>query len=130
MATHSGHEGVVKVSTNTVAEVTSFTINQTAAVIDDTQLSDAWTTNIPGIASWTASIECHWDETDTTGQVAMTIGSSVTLNLYPEGATTGDKYWYGTATINSLSISNAAGSTVKASFSATGSGIMTLGTAA
>lgn len=130
MANHSGHEGVVKIGSNTIAEVTSFSMDQSAAVIDNTELADTWTTHIAGQNSWSGSVECHWDETDTNGQVALTIGASVTLNLYPEGATTGDKYWSGTATVNSLSVSSASGSTVQASFSFTGNGVVTLSTAA
>ena len=124
MATHSGHAGVVKVGASAVAEVTSFTINQTGAVIDDTNIGDAWTTNIAGLKSWTASVECHWDETDA-AQIALTVGAAVTLSLYPEGTATTASYFTGAAVINSISISNAAGSTVKASFSATGNGILT-----
>ena len=40
MANHTGTSGLVKVGTNTVAEVRSFTINTTAELLEDTTLTD------------------------------------------------------------------------------------------
>lgn len=130
MATHSGHEGLVKIGANTIAEITSFSYEETAATIDDTELSDTATTMIAGQTSWSASIEGHWDETDTNGQVAMTIGASVTLGLYPEGDTSGDKYRSGTGIVTSLSVGNSSGSTVSFSASVQGSGSLSSSTVA
>lgn len=129
MATHHGREGVVKVGSNTVAEVTSFTINETAQVIDDSALTDEWDTHLLGTKSWDAELTAHWDETDTTGQGALTIGASVTLNLYPEGATTGDVYYTGTATVVSISRSVARNQTITATIRCQGSGALTQSTA-
>lgn len=128
MATHSGHEGIVKNGANTIAEVMSWSIDETADTIEDTELSDAAKTYLAGQTSWTASVECHWDESDTAGQVAMTAGSSITLNVYPEGATTGDAYFTGTALITSISRSGGSGSTVTANFSAQGTGALAAST--
>lgn len=128
MPTHSGHEGIVKIGANTVAEVTSWSIEESAETIDDTALSDTAKTFIAGQTSWTASIECHWDETDTTGQGAMTAGSTVTLNLYPEGDASGDTFFTGSAIITSISRAGGGGSTVTASFSAQGNGALTSST--
>ena len=124
MATHKGSEGLVKVGSNTVAEVTGFSFDETADVIEDTQLSDTDKTFIADKFSWTGSIDCHWDETDSTGQGAMTKGTTVTLNLYPEGDTGGDTYFTGSAIIITISRGNAEGSTVTASFSFQGTGAL------
>ncbi len=130
MATTKGSQGLVKIGTNTVAEVISFSVDHQVELVDDTELSDTDKTHLADIKSWSGSIECHWDPTDTNGQEAMDVGASVTLNLYHEGATTGDIYYTGTATITSISRSNSAGETVKASFSFTGNGALTQATAA
>ena len=45
---------------------------------------------------------CHWDETDTNGQEALSIGASVTLGLYPEGDASGAQYFSGTATVTEI----------------------------
>lgn len=101
MATHWGNEGVVKIGANTIAEVTAFKIEESVTPVDDTSMGDAAKTHIAGsgIKEWSATIDCHWDETDTNGQSALTVGSSVTLNLYPEGASSGDAYFTGTASV-------------------------------
>lgn len=131
MATHWGNEGLVRVSTNTVAEVTEFEFTQSVAVVDDTSMGDAWKTHIAnsGIKEWSGSLTCHWDETDTNGQEALVVGASVTLNLHPEGNLTGDKYWTGTATITEVTVTTPMdGNTIKRSFNFVGNGALTLST--
>ena len=128
MATHKGSEGIVKIGSNTVAEVTGFSFDETADTIEDTSLSDSSRTYVSDLTSFSGSIDCMWDETDTTGQGAMTAGASVTLNLYPEGPTTGDTYYSGTALNTSISRANAIGAMVTASFSFQGTGALTAST--
>lgn len=130
MANHTGVEGVVKVGAATIAEVRSFNINTSADTIEDTTLTDTAKTFQAGLTSWTAEVTAFWDETDTTGQGALTSGSSVTLNLYPEGASTGDKYWTGSAIVTAFNVSVPTGGMIEATFSAQGSGALTLSTAA
>lgn len=129
-ANHKGSEGTVKIGSNAIAEIRSWELSEAANTIDDTELADTAETHQSGTTSWTASVTCFWDETDTTGQGAMTIGASVTLNLYPEGATTGDKYFTGTASIIGINRSAAINGMVEASYQVKGSGALTFGTAA
>ena len=129
MATFLGNDGVVKIGANTVAEVTAFDVSQSANTADDTVLGDTWQSHLVGTTSWSGSISCYWDDTDATGQGAMTVGASVSLELYPEGTTVGDYKLSGTATITEISTSNSLDSTVTASFSFTGNGALTIGTA-
>ena len=103
MATHVGTSGVVKVGTDTVAEVTGFTIDQSNDTVEDTTLTDTSKTYKVLRSDATGTIECHWDETDSSGQGALTIGASVTLNLYPEGSDSADTYYTGSAIVTSLS---------------------------
>ena len=103
MATHVGTSGVVKVGTDTVAEVTGFTIDESNDTVEDTSLTDTSKTYKALRSDATGTIECHWDETDSTGQGALTVGASVTLNLYPEGADAGDTYYTGTALVTGVS---------------------------
>ena len=81
MANHTGVDGVVKVGTNTVAEVRDWSVNETADTIEDTTMNDTSKTFQAGLKSWHGSLNALWDETDTTGQEALTVGSSATLNL-------------------------------------------------
>lgn len=104
MATHVGTSGVVKVGTNAVAEVVGFNIDETNDTVEDTTLTDTAKSYLVLRKDATGTIECHWDETDTNGQEALDVGSSVTLNLYPEGADSGDAYYTGTAIVTGASV--------------------------
>lgn len=104
MATHHGLEGVVKVGSNVVAEVRSFEIETQQDTVDDSVMGDSWHSHLTGLKSWSANVECLWDETDTNGQVALTIGASVSLTLGPEGATNPDVIYSGTATVKSIGV--------------------------
>ena len=128
MATHTGSSGVVKVGTNTVAEVRSFTLDTTAELLEDTTLTDTSKSFQVGKKGASASVECFWDETDTNGQIAIAEGSSVALNLYPEGATSGDYYYSGTYLITANSVSVPTDGIIEATFSATLTAALTRGT--
>jgi len=130
MANHTGFEGTIKVGTNTVAEIRNFSINETADTIEDTTINDAAKTFQTGLKTWSGSATLFWDETDTNGQEALTIGSSATLNLYPEGASTGDIYYTGTAIVNSIGIAVPTNGMVERTIGFQGSGALTKGTAA
>ena len=102
MANHLGVEGVVKVGAVTIAEVTGWEFTEQAVIVPDTALGDTQETIKAGTKSQSGRVNCWWDETDTTGQGALVPGAEVTLNLYPEGAATGDKYWTGSVLIQSV----------------------------
>ena len=129
MANHTGSEGTVKVGSNTIAEIRSFSIDETHDAIEKTAMGDSYRSFKTGLLSWSGSIECWWDETDTSGQGALDVGASVTLNLYPEGATTGDIYYSGTTLISGKTINASADGMVEASYSVQGSGGLTESTA-
>jgi len=124
MANHTGSSGIVKVGTNTVAEVRSFTINTTAELLEDTTLTDTSKTYQVGKKGATASVECFWDETDSSGQIALAEGQSVTLNLYPEGADSGDYYYTGTWLVTGNSVSIPTDGIIEATFDATLTGAL------
>jgi hypothetical protein len=128
MANHVGNEGVVKVGSNTVAEVRSFSITSSADTVEDTVMGDTWKTHQVTQNSWTAEVTAFWDETDTTGQGALTIGATVTLNLYPEGATSADTYLSGSAIVTSVGRSQTHNGMVEATFSFQGTGALSTST--
>ncbi len=130
MANHKGSEGVVKVGANTVAEVRDWSLSETADTIEDTTMGDSARTRKPGLTSASGSITAFWDESDTTGQGAMTVGAEVTLNLYPEGATSGDTYATLSAIITEAGVSASFDGMVEATFSFEANGAVTWGTVA
>jgi len=128
MANHTGTSGLVKVGTDIIAEVRSFTLNTTSELLEDTTLTDTSKTYQVGKKGATVSVECFWDETDTSGQIAIAEGNSVVLNLYPEGADSADYYFSGTYLINGNSISVPTDGIIEATFDATLTGALTRGT--
>jgi len=108
MAAIAGKGGLVKVgTTNTVAEVTSWTNDIAIDMLDSTSLGDDWREYVAGLAGATGSVECNWDVvTDTNGQAAFQTaalaGTTVTLDLYVNAT----NYYSGTAYISNVSISD------------------------
>ena len=125
MATHKGSEGTVKVGSNAVAEIRSYSIEESADTLEDTSMGDSARTYKPSLTSFSGSIDVFWDETDTSGQGALDIGSEVTLNFYPEGDTAGDTYYSGSAIVTGVSRSAAFDGLVEASISVQGTGALT-----
>jgi hypothetical protein len=129
MANHTGSEGVVKVgSSNTIAEVREWSLTESADTIEDTSMGDSARTRKPGLTSASGSLTCYWDESDTNGQGAMTAGSEVTLNLYPEGADSGDYYASLSAIITEAGKSATFDGMVEATFSFEANGAVTWAT--
>lgn len=128
MATHTGSEGTIKVGSDTVGEIRSYSISETADTIEDTVMGDSSRTYKTGLKSFSGSVDVFWDETDA-GQTALSVGSSVTFNVYPEGATTGDKYFTGTALVTGLTVNGSSDGMVEASLTLQGTGALSLSTA-
>lgn len=125
MATHAGSEGTVKVGSNAIAEIRSFSIEETAETLEDTSMGDTARTYKASLTTFTGSLDVLYDETDTTGQGALTVGAEVTLNLYPEGDTTGDVELTGSAIVTSRSINSSFDGLVEMSISVQGNGALT-----
>jgi len=125
MATHKGSEGVVKVGSNTVAEVRDWSITISSDTVEDTTMGDSARTYKSSLTSASGSISAYWDETDTTGQGAMTAGSEVTLNLYPEGDGAGDTYYTASVIITEEGASAAFDGMVEATYSFQANGAVT-----
>lgn len=105
MATHTGKDGTIRVgATDPVGELRSFNINESADTVEDTTMGDTARTRKATLTSWDGSVECYWDETDTSGQVALGVGTEVAdLRFYPEGTDAGDTYYYGACIVTGVS---------------------------
>lgn len=112
MATHHGNEGAVYIGANAIAEVTAWSYSESIDLVEDSAIGDTTKTYKTGLKDGSGSVTCHWDETDTSGQLAATVGASITLNLYPEGNTSGDAYYTGTVIVESVEVSGDMGSIV------------------
>ena len=105
MATHHGKEGVVTVGGTAVGELTGFTLETTADVVEDTQLTDAAKSFITGRTSFSGSLDMNYDEGDAQ-QETLVVGSEISFVLLPEGNTAGDQSFTGTGIVTGMSITN------------------------
>ena len=128
MANHTGSEGVVRIgATNLLAELRSWELTETADTIEDTVLSDTYRTYQTGLKAWSGRATCFWDELDA-AQTALTTGSSITLNMMPEGNQSTDTYYTGTALVTSMQLSAQTNGMVEAQFNFQGTGALTKST--
>ena len=130
MAVHKGSEGIVRVAgTSTVGEVRSFSVESTADTLETTTMGDTARTYKVGLTSFTGSASVFFDELDT-AQTALVAGASITLNVYPEGATSGDTYYTGSAIVTGKTIYSSFDGMVEAEVSFQGTGALTVDTVA
>jgi len=132
MATHTGSEGTVRVGANAIAEIRSYSIEETADTVEDTSMGDTYRTFKTTLKGWSGSVDVFWDETDTNGQVAMVVGTEVTANFFPEGAAAGqtEKYYSGTAIVTGRTVTGSFDGMVESTITLQGTGTLTLSTLA
>ena len=132
MAVHKGSEGTVKVGSNEIAEIRSYSIEETGDTLETSTMGATARTYVPSLTSWSGSVDVYWDETDTSGQGALTVGASITLNVYPEGDSAtapADIYYTGEAIVTSVSKNASFDGLVEASIGVQGTGALTSDTA-
>jgi hypothetical protein len=127
MATHHGKEGVVTAGGTGVGELTGFTLETTADVVEDTQLSDSTKSFVAGRTSFSGTLEMSYDETDSPQQT-LTAGSSISFVLLPEGNTSGDEDFTGTGIVTGMSINDSLDAIVTRSITFQGTGSLTRST--
>ena len=127
MANHKGSEGTVHFGTDAVGEIKSYSFNETVSTIEDTTIANDAKTFKAGQTSFSGSVDVFWDEADT-AQIAMTVGASITIKWYPEGADSTDKYYTGSAIVTRIDRSATIDGMVEASYGVTGNGALTLST--
>ena len=121
MATKLGREGLIKLSSTTIGELRNYALTHSSDVVEDSVLGDTYRTRLASMKSFSVSGDLYWDEGDA-GQLLITIGSSVTLNLYPEGASTGDVYYSGAAIVTQFNVSASFDGVIEGQISFEGNG--------
>lgn len=123
MANQLGNSGVLKLSTTTVAEFRSYTLQTTTNTVEDTVIGDAWKTHRAIQKEWSVNGDLYWDLADA-GQIAMGLGSTVTVNLYPLGIAASSTYYQGSGIVTSLQPTARHDSMVEYSFTIQGTGTL------
>ena len=128
MATFTGKAGVVQTGSNALAEVRSYSITQTGDTTESTSMGDSAKTFEATLTEFSGSVDLFFDDTDSSGQVSLTIGSSFTLNLAPEGTGSGSYKLSGSAIVTDITRSAAHDGLVEMSIAFQGTGALTIGT--
>tara|TARA_R100000781_G_scaffold56708_1_gene36715 strand:+ start:2150 stop:2539 length:390 start_codon:yes stop_codon:yes gene_type:complete len=128
MATFLGKGGTVQVGSNSIAEIRSYSIDETIDTVEDTSMGDSAKSHLVTLKDFSGSVDVLFDDTDTNGQTALSVGSSVTLNFAPEGVTSGSVKLSGTALVTAKSVSATYDGLVESTISVQGTGGLTTGT--
>ena len=128
MATHTGSEGTIKIGTDTLGELRSFSLETTGDTIETSNMGTTARTYKAGLTAWSGTASLFWDEMDT-AQIALVAGAEITIKVYPEGATAGDKYFTGSAIVTAKSVSASFDGLVESSISFQGTGALSFSTA-
>lgn len=123
MANHLGREGLVKISSTTIGELRNYALANSSDTVEDSVIGDTFRTRKATMRTWSVSGDLYWDETDA-GQLTLTVGSSVTVNLYPEGADATDTYYSGGGIVTKFDISAAFDGMVEGSITIEGNGTL------
>jgi predicted secreted protein len=123
MANHLGREGTVKISSTTIGELRNYSLAHSSDVVEDSVIGDTYRTRKATLKTWSVNGDLYWDEVDA-GQIALTIGSTVTVNLYPEGIASTSTYYSGSGIVTKFDISAAFDGMVEGSISIEGNGVL------
>ena len=88
-------------------------------------MGDAAKSYLASIKDFSGSVDVLYDDTDTNGQTALSVGSSVTLNFAPEGTGSGAVKLTGTAIVTGKSVTATHDGLVESSISVQGTGGLT-----
>ena len=127
MATHHGKEGVVTAGGTGVGELTGFTLETTADVVEDTALTDATKSFLVGRTSFSGTLEMSYDETDSPQQT-LTAGTTIAFILAPEGNSSGDETFTGSGIVTGMSVNVTLDGITTRSVTFQGTGTLTRGT--
>ena len=126
MATHTGSEGTVRVGLNAIAEIRSYSVEETSDTAEDTSMGDSYRTFKTTLKGWTGSVDVFWDETDTNGQNLLIPGAEVTVNFFPEGASAGtsERYYSGSAIVTGKTVTGSFDGMVESTITLQGNGTL------
>ena len=124
MANYLGRQGVVRVSSTTIGELRNYALASSSDTVEDTVIGDTFRTRRATLRTWSVSGDVYWDMTDA-GQISLTVGSSVTINLYPMG-TTAATYYSGGGIVTKFDVSAAFDGMVEGSIAVEGNGTLSV----
>ena len=124
MATALGKSGYLLLSSTTVGEIKGYSLSSSSDTVEDTVIGDSFRTRKATLKTWSVSGEVFWDTLDA-GQKLATIGSTVTVALYPAGITAALTYYTGGGIVTQFDVTGRVDSMVEATFAIEGNGALT-----
>jgi hypothetical protein len=125
MAMHKGQNGKVSIGAAFVGHLTNWSINEKAALHDQTAAEDAWGVSEAGIKTWSGSITMRLDH-ETDGNQLLRAGATLALELYSEGNASGKTYYSGDAILEDHGIASPYDGNTERTFSFTGTGALAI----
>ena len=131
MTVYVGNAGVVQIdddtgTAQTVAEVRSYSIEQTSDTIEKTVMGNSTRQYVKGMSTFSGTADVFWDPTHfTTIDLNPTVGSVgatnkvVTLRIYPTGSGTS---WSGEVVVTGYTVNGTVDGMIEASISFQGTG--------
>ncbi len=120
MAVLKGYQGNIKVGGVTIGEMSDWSLDVSADIVDTSAFSDEWKKKVGTQKDWTGNCSGRLDTTNA-GQSALIVGSEVTLQFYIDDI----HYYEGDAIVESISRSAAVAGTIDVTFNFTGNGELT-----
>ena len=127
MATFAGKDGIVKIGSNAIGEIRSYSIEQTMDTIGDSSMGDTDRTYVASLKSFSGSMDVYFDETDT-GQLDVQVGDTGSISVLMEGDTSGDHSLSGSILVTGRTLTASFDGMVEASITFQGTGALTEGT--
>lgn len=128
MATVKGNGGTIKVGSDAIANLRSYSIETSAATAETTTMGSSVATHVATITSWTGSCDVFYDPTDTNGQVALQPGNIVTIKFTPDDTSgSSDVDYSGSVVVTGHNKTASFDGVIEASLSFQGTGPLTTG---
>lgn len=128
MACYTGTTGAMEFGSNTVAEITAWTVTHTQEVLDKTVMGTSYRTFCNGLKVWEGTAEVIWTASgDSASSLdeAFTIGQEATAAFYWDNDGTPAKMT-GNCIVTAIEYSSTVGELATASVSLQGSGGLTI----
>ena len=123
MPNQLGRVGSVRISSTTIGELRNYSLSNSSDTVEDTIIGDTFRTRKATLRSWSVSGDVYWDPVDA-GQVLVTVGAAVTVNLYPMGLGASASYYSGSGIVSKFDVSGSFDGMVEGSISIEGNGTL------
>ena len=123
MPNQLGRVGSVRISSTTIGELRNYSLSNSSDTVEDTTIGDTFRTRKATLRSWSVSGDVYWDPIDA-GQVLVTVGATVTVNLYPMGLGASASYYSGSGIVSKFDVSGSFDGMVEGSISIEGNGTL------